>query len=161
MLKTFPIKHSTANKNIDGIGPAKIEDFEAKLTEKSLKRVGGSWYASDDALGNLLPEEIEVPKHFIEGASITVSVNTYERNADARAQCVKYHGYKCSICGFDFDVSYGAIGKNYIHVHHIVALSEINKEYELNPIEDLIPVCPNCHAIIHRTRPALTVEQLK
>ena len=160
-LKTFPMKYSDANKDEEGIGPAKIEGFEPKLTEKSLKRVGGNWYASDDALGNLIPEEIETPEQFIEGASKTVSVNTYERNSEARAKCIEHHGYKCAVCNFDFEVFYGAIGKNYIHVHHIVPLSEIGKEYELNPIEDLIPVCPNCHAIIHRTIPALTVAQLK
>jgi 5-methylcytosine-specific restriction enzyme A len=160
-LMTFPMKYSDANKDEDGIGPAKIEGFEPKLTEKSLKRVGGNWYASDDALGNLLPEEVESPEQFIEGASKTVAVNTYERNTVARAKCVKHHGYRCAVCDFDFAVFYGAIGDNYIHVHHIVPLSEIGKEYVLDPIKDLIPVCPNCHAIIHRTRPTLSVDQLR
>ena len=130
-LMTFPMKYSDANKDEDGIGPAKIEGFEPKLTEKSLKRVGGNWYASDDALGNLLPEEVEGPEQFIEGASKTVSVNTYERNAEARAKCISYYGYKCAVCGFDFEAFYGEIDKNYIHVHHIIPLSEIGKEYEL------------------------------
>jgi 5-methylcytosine-specific restriction protein A len=160
-LKTFPIKYSDANKDEAGYGPAKIEGFEPILTKKTLKRVGNSWYASDDELGNLLPEEIDTPQQYFEGASKEVSVNTYERNADARAKCIAHYGCKCSVCSFDFEQVYGDIGKNYIHVHHVVPLSEIRKEYELNPITDLIPVCPNCHAIIHRTRPALSVEQLK
>ena len=46
-------------------------------------------------------------------------------------------------------------------MHHIVPLSEIRKEYKLDPIKDLIPVCPNCHAIIHKTKPALKVDELK
>lgn len=66
-----------------------------------------------------------------------------------------------AVCSFDFEKFYGSIGKNYIHVHHVVPLSEIKKEYKLDPIKELIPVCPNCHAIIHRTQPALTVEQLR
>jgi 5-methylcytosine-specific restriction protein A len=160
-LKTFPMKYSNANEDEQGIGPAKIEGFEPELKEKSLKRVGRNWYASDDALGNVLPEEVETPEQYIEGASKAVTVNTYERNSDARAKCIKHYGYKCAVCDFDFEAAYGTIGKNYIHVHHIVPLSEIRKEYELDPIEDLIPVCPNCHAVIHRTRPALTVAQLK
>lgn len=160
-LKTFPMKYSDANKDEDGVGPAKIEGFEPKLTSKSLKRVGGSWYASDDGLGNLLPEEVETPEQYIEGASKTVSVNTYERNSDARAKCIEYHGFKCAVCSFDFEHVYGAIGEKYIHVHHVIPLAEIQKEYLLDPVKDLIPVCPNCHAIIHRTRPPLTVEQLK
>ncbi|MBC8458909.1 MAG: HNH endonuclease [Deltaproteobacteria bacterium] len=160
-LKTFPIIYSDARKDENGIGHAKIESFIPKLTEKSLKKVGNSWYASDDALSNLLPEKVDAPEQYIEGLSKTVSVNTYERNTNARTKCIEHHGYKCAICSFDFEAFYGAIGKNYIHVHHVVPLAEIGREYELNPIKDLVPVCPNCHAIIHRTRPALSVEQLK
>lgn len=160
-LKTFPMVYSDANKDEDGVGPAKIEGFVPELTKKSLKKVGGNWYASDDALGNSLPEEIENPEKYMEGASKTVSVNTYERNGEARKKCIQHHGYACSVCSFDFEKVYGSIGKQYIHVHHIIPLSEIRKEYTLNPIEDLIPVCPNCHAIIHRTQPPLTVIQLK
>jgi len=160
-LKTFTIKYSDANKDEEGNGPAKIEGFDPVLTTKTLKKVGNGWYASDDALGNLLPEEIDTPQQYIEGASKQVSVNTYERNAEARAKCIKHYDYKCAVCSFDFEKFYGSIGKNYIHVHHIVPLSEIKKEYRLDPIKDLIPVCPNCHAIIHRTQPALAVEQLR
>ena len=155
-LKTFSMIYSDVN-----IGRATIKDFVPKLTTKFLKRVGGFWYASDDAMSNHLPEEIDNPKQYTEGASKVVSINTYERNSEARVKCIEYHGYKCAVCFFDFEGIYGSIGKNYIHVHHIVPLSEIKKEYKLDPIKDLVPVCPNCHAIIHRTQPALTVQQLK
>jgi 5-methylcytosine-specific restriction enzyme A len=160
-LKTFPMKYSDAKKDEDGVGPAKIDGFVPKLTSKSLKRVGGNWYASDNAISNALPEEVETPEQYFEGASTKVSVNTFERNAKARAKCLKYHGHTCAACSFDFETFYGAIGENYIHVHHIVPLSEIKKEYKLDPVKDLIPVCPNCHAIIHRTQPALSIESLR
>ncbi|ACO80977.1 hypothetical protein AvCA_48770 [Azotobacter vinelandii CA] len=160
-LQTFPIIYSGANKDKNGIGPAKIEGFIPELSSKILKRVGGKWYASDGGMGNQLAEEIDTPENYIEGASKMVSVNTYERSADARAKCVARYGYSCSVCGFDFEAVYGEIGQKYIHVHHIVPLAEIAKEYVLDPVKDLIPVCANCHAIIHRTRPALTIEQLK
>lgn len=160
-LMTFPMKYSDENKGEDGTGPAKIKGFEPTLTEKSLKKVAGSWYASDGLLGTLLPEEVESPDQFIEGASKVIAVNTYERNADARAKCINHHGYKCVVCEFDFSAFYGSIGEKYIHVHHVVPLSEIRQEYILDPIKDLIPVCPNCHAIIHRTQPTITIEQLK
>ena len=159
-LKTFPMTYSGANEE-DGTGPAKIDEFTPELTSKSLKRVGNSWYASDDLLNNLLPEEVDTPEQYFEGSSKTVSVNIYERNSDARDKCIEHHGYNRAVCNFDFVAFYGAIVKNYIHVHHIVPLLEIGKGYEINPIEDLVTVCPNCHAIIHRTRPALTVGQLK
>lgn len=160
-LQTFPLIYSDANKDEDGVGPAKIEGFVPELSKKLLKKVGGKWYASDGEMSNQLPEEVGSPEQYVEGASKTVSVNTYERSADARAKCIAHHGYSCAACGFNFEQVYGAIGEKYIHVHHIIPLSEIRKEYVLNPIKDLVPVCANCHGIIHRTRPALTVDQLK
>lgn len=56
---------------------------------------------------------------------------------------------------------YGLIGEDYVHIHHLKPLSEIGKEYELDPIKDLRPVCANCHAIIHRKKPAYTIDELK
>jgi 5-methylcytosine-specific restriction protein A len=155
------MKYSDANKDGDGVGPAKIDGFVPKLDLKSLIKVGKNWYSSDNVISNTIPEEVETPEQYFEGASQKVSVNTYERNAEARAKCIEYYGYACAVCTFDFQKFYGPIGKNYIHVHHIVPLSEIKKEYKLDPLKDLIPVCPNCHAIIHKTQPVLTVEQLR
>jgi 5-methylcytosine-specific restriction protein A len=160
-LKTFPIFCSDSNKNENRIGPVKIKRIIPELAIKSLKRVGNNWYAFDDEIGDLLPEEVESPKEYIEGASKTISVNIYERSSAARKKCIEYHAYKCAVCSFDFETFYGSIGKKYIHVHHKIPLSEIKKDYKLNPIKDLVPVCPNCHAIIHRVQPAFTVEQLK
>ena len=159
-LKTFPMTYSKANEE-DDTGPAKIDGFVPELTEKTMKRVGNNWYASDDALNSLLTEEIEAPEKYSEGASKTVTVNTYERDSHARTKCLEHHGFKCAVCSFDFEAVYGEIGRNFIHVHHVIPLAEIGMVYDLSPITDLIPVCPNCHAIIHRTRPALTVKQLK
>lgn len=160
-LKTFPLIYSDANKDEDGVGPAKIGGFIPELSTRQLKKVGRNWYAFGDELPNLIPEEVDHPEHYVEGASKTVSVNTYERNPYARSKCIEHHGYQCAVCSFDFKETYGSIGENFIHVHHKIPLGEIKQEYVLDPIEDLIPVCPNCHAVIHRTRPALTIEQLK
>lgn len=54
-----------------------------------------------------------------------------------------------SVCGFDFGKFYGDEFEGKIHVHHIKSLSEINEEYEVDPINDLKPVCPNCHLALH------------
>ncbi|MFV0352369.1 MAG: HNH endonuclease [Oscillospiraceae bacterium] len=67
----------------------------------------------------------------------------------ARNDCLRIHGSNCSICGFDFGQTYGEAFTGKIHVHHIVPLHTINKKYEINPERDLIPVCPNCHIILH------------
>lgn len=152
--------YSDANEE-DGTGPAKIEGFTPELTRKKLIRVGSSWYASDEAVTPLLPEELAPNEELTEGASKAVTVNSHERNSVAREKCLAHHGYACAVCSFDFQVFYGSIGKHYIHVHHVVPLSEIKKEYIVDSVNDLVPVCPNCHAMIHSARPALGVEQLK
>jgi len=85
-----------------------------------------------------------------EGAKATVKVNRYERNKEARDKCIEFYGNKCNICDFDFGKVYGELGKGYIHVHHLKPLSEIDKEYKVDFKNDLIPVCPNCHAMLHR-----------
>jgi len=108
----------------------------------------------------IYPDEIE-KEVLSEGAKKQVIVNAYERNPKARHECIKYYGTKCFICCFDFEEKYGEIGRGFIHVHHIKPLSEINEEYEVNPIEDLRPVCPNCHAMIHKRQPAYSIEEIK
>lgn len=160
-LKTFPIIYSDRRKK-HGKGPAAIKDFIPKLTEMSLHRGNGNWCAypkSDSCLS--LPEELEAPELFIEGAVERISINRYERNPHARKKCLEHHGYSCTVCDFDFEVTYGTIGKQYIHVHHQVPLSQISKEYQCDPITDLIPICPNCHCILHKYSPPLTVNELK
>lgn len=160
-LKTFPMKYSDANIDENDVGPAKIESFTPKLERKYLTRVGSNWYAFDGKISAQIAEEVDNNEILIEGTSKTISVNVYERNLVARAKCVSHYGYKCVVCSFDFEEFYGSLGQSFIHVHHIVPLSEIDREYELDPVKDLVPICPNCHAMIHRTRPILTVTQLK
>ena len=96
-----------------------------------------------------------------EGALVTVKANKYERNQKARRECVAKKGYQCLVCGRDFEATYGEIGKNFIHVHHLTPISTIGKEYELNVERDLVPVCPNCHYMLHRKDPPYTIEELK
>ena len=97
----------------------------------------------------------------IEGSANEVLQTKYERSSEARALCLLIHGYTCKICNFDFRKFYGEIGDEFIHVHHIEPISSKNEEYEIDPQSDLIPVCPNCHAMIHRNTPPFTVEKLK
>ena len=112
-------------------------------------------------LNNLpLPEEIE-DKSFFEGVARQVTVNIYERSPEARTICINHYGLNCFVCGFNFENTYGTIGQGFIHVHHLKPISEIKKGYELNPIKDLRPVCPNCHAMLHRRKPAYSIEELK
>lgn len=98
-------------------------------------------------------------KYFPEGAKKQIVVNAYERNRKARHLCIQKYGYRCYACGFDFKDFYGDIGSGYIEVHHIKPLSEINEEYIVDPINDLIPLCPNCHSMVHKAN--ITVDKLR
>ena len=98
---------------------------------------------------------------YYEGALVTVKANKYERNRKARQECVAKKGYKCLVCGRDFEATYGEIGKNFIHVHHLTPISSIGKEYELDVEKDLAPVCPNCHYMLHRKEPPYTIEEMR
>ena len=115
----------------------------------------------------LLPVEDIEPKEqldlagFPEGAKQRVEVNRYERSRLNRAVCISVHGTKCAVCGFDFQSAYGALGRDFIHVHHKVPVSLIGAEYVINPVMDLVPVCPNCHAMLHRQNPPIEIEDLK
>lgn len=160
-LKTFLMKYSDELRDENGVGPAKIEEFTPVLVEKKLVQMGGNWFAFDNQLTNYLPEEIHESKRYLEGSKTIISINTYERNPLARKKCIEYYGYKCSVCNFNFEEKYGDIGSKFIHVHHLIPLSTIKKEYQLDPIKDLAPVCPNCHAIIHRVEEPISIEELK
>jgi len=96
------------------------------------------------------PEQIHTNELFKEGAAKKIQVNVFERDSKARQQCIDHYGLNCAVCNFNFELVFGQLGKNYIHVHHLTPLSEINEEYSVNPIIDLRPVCPNCHAMLHQ-----------
>lgn len=108
----------------------------------------------------VLPELEEI-EGYPEGVKTTVSVNRYERNILNRTACLTANGSVCKVCGFDFESQYGDLGKGFIHVHHIVPVSQISEEYRINPLEDLVPLCPNCHAMAHRRNPPISVAELK
>lgn len=110
----------------------------------------------DDYFG----EEADKGEKLVEGATKTIKINIYERNALARKKCIEYHGAKCKVCEFDFEKVYGEIGRNFIHVHHLLQLSQIGKEYEIDYKADLIPVCPNCHAMIHKRKESFKINEL-
>jgi 5-methylcytosine-specific restriction protein A len=112
-----------------------------------------------------LPEEAET-NNLSEGDRMEITVNRYERSANARTKCIEHHGTSCCVCGFDFAVVYGDAYVGYIHVHHLTPHSSHSKDqgiHKVNPVEDLRPVCPNCHAVIHyggKTRPIDEVRTL-
>lgn len=106
-------------------------------------------------------EELLDGQRYPEGASRRITVNAFERSAEARTMCIAKYGATCVVCDFDFAVAYGRLGEGYIHVHHLRDLASIGEEYEVDPNKDLRPVCPNCHAMLHRGATMLTIDELK
>jgi 5-methylcytosine-specific restriction protein A len=98
---------------------------------------------------------------YTEGTASQVTQTRYERNPYARKACVKHYGYSCAVCGFNFEQVYGDLGRGFIHVHHLTQVAKVAKEYTVDPINDLRPVCPNCHAMLHKRKEALSIEELK
>lgn len=98
---------------------------------------------------------------YVEGSATQITQTRYERNGYARKECLKHYGYSCSVCDFNFEKFYGSLGYKFIHVHHLTQVAAIKQEYVVDPIQDLRPVCPNCHAMLHKQNPPLTIDELK
>ena len=90
-----------------------------------------------------------------------ITVNKYETNRINRKCCLDHYGYNCKVCGINFEKHYGSIGKNFIHVHHITPVSQLGPDYVIDPIDDLVPVCPNCHSMMHKKDPPFTIDEMK
>lgn len=103
----------------------------------------------------------------VEGRLIETATCRYERNPAARQACLQHyrrlHNGKvyCEICGFDFESKYGEKFRDYIHIHHLNPLSSFEGEHSIDPIRDLIPVCPNCHAVAHKNTPPYTPDEIR
>lgn len=108
-----------------------------------------------------MPEELSAGEAIIEGASRTIVVNAYERDPEARRKCIEAHGTSCSACGMSFEVEYGPVAAGYIHVHHLRPLAEVGAAHAVDPVADLLPVCPNCHAVIHCRVPPYSIDEVR
>lgn len=96
-----------------------------------------------------------------EGGVRTVELTAYERNPAARLACLQHYGQICQACGLKYEDKYGAIGADLIHVHHITPLASIGKEYQVDPIRDLVPLCATCHHVVHQRSPPYTVAEIR
>ncbi|GAB3546792.1 hypothetical protein GCM10027404_07630 [Arthrobacter tumbae] len=103
-----------------------------------------------------------VPGSYPEPALQRVPVNRYERIPEAKAVAIAHLGSSCHACGFDFEATYGTPGADFSHVHHTVPAARLGPGYEIDPIVDLVPLCPNCHYMAHRRAPTpYTVAELR
>ena len=133
---------------------------ELEVARQRLAQVPDAGFP-DDSDGPETLGEVDVSESHQEGAVYRVLVNRYERDPKARAKCIRHHGTRCAVCELEFEQRYGRIGKGFIHIHHLRPLGRLRSSYRLDPLKDLVPVCPNCHAMLHRRDPPYDIEQLR
>lgn len=153
----FVIVSSKDDLQTFGIKVTKRTNVPHKIKSLPTYQLLSTWRVS-------LPEELPldaVQATHIEGAAVTVMVNRYERDRMARIKCIAHYGCVCHACGIKLSDVYGSAAVGFIHVHHVTPIASIKSEYELDPIRDLRPLCPNCHAVAHLRREPYSIEELQ
>lgn len=142
-----------------------IEYYENKRhTNRKIEREIHSKFSEkieeilDSKIDADLINELKKGNMYLEGGVEQVVINKYSRSSLARQECIEKFGALCCVCGFDFEKHYGELGKGFIHVHHLVPISSIRSMKEVT-YDDLRPVCPNCHAMLHKGK--LSIEELR
>ncbi|AWY40818.1 restriction endonuclease [Pseudomonas putida] len=175
VIKDFrPFETAIPNK----VGGNYLEPIPPKLKDNywrnGVRAIDQSVFDSICSLAVLKPEEIddynlndheqefETTVTGVEGKKITYFGVRYERSPKLRRQAIAIHGVVCNACGFDFEKAYGEHAKGFIHVHHVRPISEFQEDQAVDPATDLITLCANCHAAVHKKPDnLLTVEELK
>lgn len=78
-----------------------------------------------------------------------------------KKECLEYYGAICEICGFDYGYTYGEAFESKIDIHHVQGGREEELSPNTDPVQDLIPICHNCHLIIHSKTPSYTVDEMR
>lgn len=139
-------KLNLINLKINGLNAA--PQGPIKIKPKLLEYINSNF--SDDNQTEIFPEMLGNTIVDYEGVKKLVLVNKYERSSIARKKCIDFHGLDCKVCGMNFLKKYGEIGNDFIHIHHLTPIHKIGKQYKIDYKTDLIPVCPNCHSMLHR-----------
>jgi len=143
------------------IDPA-VRDHDAGL--ESVLRWSRLFVAAIIALLPLQASEAGEQPPFVgvaEGAAIIQQSTRYERDSRNRAAAIAIWGCECQACGLDFATQYGDIANGFIEVHHIEPISQLDPNTVIDPARDLVPLCPNCHAVAHRRSPPYSVEEIR
>lgn len=141
-------------------------------TEDYAPQIVGPKYFEDTQLPELAnkflspipaPSVLREPegKKYFEGGEVFSYRVGYERSLDARQACIRHYGYMCQGCLSSLEKKYGSIAQGFIHIHHLNQIAGSTGVREVDPINDLVPLCPNCHAMVHRRSPPFTIEELR
>jgi len=155
----FITRKTVLEKNFN-VDKSKIETIEFEIYFKTLDRPYPEEIFFEILFSFILlifPYQIEGE---LEGESKSELSTKYERNRLNRSICLAYYGYDCKVCGIDMQKTYGDVAAKFIHVHHIKPVSELNNTI-VDPIKDLVPLCPNCHSIAHLKNPPYLIDEIK
>jgi 5-methylcytosine-specific restriction protein A len=161
-IKQLGLSDLSIIKNHRGIN-FKVKTTEWEILSKEIERRGLEGFRDRvelDISSDI--DESEEERFAREGKVTSYYGKRYERKLENRLSAIRIHGLRCSVCGFDFSQAYGARGQGFIEIHHIKPISTFEEEMEVNPKTDLVPVCANCHRMIHRDRDdVMSIEELK
>jgi 5-methylcytosine-specific restriction protein A len=150
---TFEVETLTSESSIEyGLlneQEERVLEFAVKLIASVLPIERATFRHADEVLG------------YPEGAVSQVLVNRYERDPRNRREAIAIHGKTCLACNFNFAEKYGELGDEYIVVHHTVPVSQMGNDYVVDPVKDLVTLCANCHAMVHRHDPPISLADLK
>jgi predicted HNH restriction endonuclease len=138
--------------------PGIVKGFPWELRPEVVESLMGTNLLEGD---NLPADEGFDPAPLTEGTQSQGQNTIRSRNAKARAECLAALGSACVICGIDMGEIYGPEFQGCIHIHHLKPLSETAGPRQVNPTTDLVPVCPNCHSVIHANNQLRTPESVK
>lgn len=157
LVDQLPVTRSTQNNRVS---PGNLDCFD-EITRRIRHHAAAGLASTDDEPSRDRADAVATQLTFTEGAIKTMQLDKAERSTAARAACIAHWGTACVVCGLDFGRTYGHIGEGFIHVHHLTPLADSTGEHDVNPVTDMRPVCPNCHAMLHTSQPPLTPEDLR
>ncbi|MGQ0566427.1 MAG: HNH endonuclease [Gemmobacter sp.] len=148
--------------------PLQVKNFRRYLERRTLIVDGDVYRAgpfspvgASSKQQTLVPIASRVEDELWEGGKFSVLQVGYERSVKARKKCIAHYGAVCSVCEMNFDSVYGEIADSFVHVHHLVPISCKSGKYVVDYVNDLRPVCANCHAMLHKKSPPIEIELLK
>jgi predicted HNH restriction endonuclease len=152
-LEEIP-KNRLSNYWYDGVRKITEDTYNLIIKKASLKTIETEELSQSQVLQEYESRE--------EGKPSKIYTTLYERDFYLRQQAIEIHGVTCKGCGFNFEEKYGEYAKGLIHIHHKVPVSEYGGVMQVNPVSDLVPLCPNCHAVVHRKKnKTLSVVELQ
>lgn len=153
----MPVTNSS--QRFDGTLEIHGRAVEQNATEAAIELMASMVSLFGFMAGEELPYDPETFR--VEGTSTQILTRKYERSRFNRNIAIQIHGISCVACGFNFRNFYGAAGEGVIEVHHLVPVHLMTEASVVDPRTELVPLCSNCHTLVHRIDPPYTLTELR